>query len=253
MPDEQVLVPRAHATGDWRGNTVAGDARVRLHQRGIVLAWHDARGGSGASEGREGSEWRVPFSDLSGVALRGDALVLYGAAGSVTLTSSYHMHGLCQAVLERACALPELARGARSVGSRRGGDPATQARFFAPLLDARRRAELQADAEGKVRALDGRAVAARVTELLTAVARARWPNDLPEQRALGAELEECCEGMLAACQTLAAAADAWFETPDQERLDAWRAWVAAAARLFEASDRAWGRVVTVLALPTRAP
>ena len=92
-----------------------------------------------------------------------------------------------------------------------------------------------------------------VTEFLAAIARARWPHDLPEQRALGAELEECCEGMLAACQTLAAAADAWFETPEQERLEAWRAWVFAAARLFEASDRAWGRVVSVLGQTTQTP
>jgi hypothetical protein len=121
-----------------------------------------------------------------------------------------------------------------------------QARFFAPLLEARRRAELQEDAEGKVRALDGRAIAARVSDVLDNVARARWPANLPEQRALGAELEECCEGLLMACQTLANAADAWFETPDQERLQAWRSWVQAAARVFEASDRAWGRVVATL-------
>jgi hypothetical protein len=242
MPDDSLLVPHARATGAWHGVVLAGEARVRLHQRGIVLAWHE--------QGEGGSEWRVPFSELSGVVLSADALVLYGAAGSVTLTSAYRLQALWQALLERACALPELARGARTVGSRRGGDPATQARFFAPLLDARRRAELQDSAEGKVRALDGRDIAARVTDLLAAVARARWPHDLPEQRALGAELEECCEGMLAACAVLAEAADTWFETPDQERLAAWRAWVVAAARLFEASDSAWGRVVGVLALHT---
>jgi hypothetical protein len=155
-------------------------------------------------------------------------------------------------MLERACALPELARGARSVGSRRGGDPATQARFFGALLDARRRAELQDTAEGKVRALDGAEIAARVLEFLDGLAQARWPNDLPEQRALCAELEECCEWMLAACSALSDAANVWFETPDQERLEAWRAWVVAAGRLFEASDRAWGRVAHALASDTPA-
>ena len=237
MPDEQILVPRAHASGAWQGVTVAGEARVRLHQRGIILAWHEG-----------GGEWRVPFAELSGVVFRDNALVLCGGAGNVTLTSAHQLHALWQAVLERACALPELARGARSVGSRRGGDPASQARFFAPLLDARRRAELQESAEGKIRALDGRAVAERVVQVITTFAATRWPDDFPEQRALGAELEECCEPMLAACHALAAAADTWFETPDRERLDAWRMWVLAAARLFEASDRAWGHVAAVLAL-----
>lgn len=240
MPDEQLLVPRAVATGTWHGVVLLGEAKVRLHQRGIVLSWQDGS-----------NEWRVPFTELSGVALQSDALLLCGRAGCVTLTSNYKLHGLWQAVLERACALPELARGARTVGSRRGGDPTTQARFFAPLLDARRRAELQETAEGKVTALDGREIASRVTEYLEALARARWPNDPAEQRALGAELEECCDSMLLACRALAEAADAWFETPDQERLDAWRAWVHAAARLFEASDRAWGRVADTLALTSK--
>jgi hypothetical protein len=237
MPDEQLLVPRAHASGTWQGVTLAGDAKVRLHQRGIVLAWHEG-----------GNEWRVPFTELSGVALQSDTLMLCGQDGCVVLTSNYKLHDLWQAVLERACALPELARGARTVGSRRGGDPATQARFFAPLLEARKRAELQDTAEGKIKALDGREIAARLTEHLNALAQARWPTNPPEQRALGAELEECCEAMLFGCHLLAEAADVWFETPDQERLDAWRAWVHAAARLFEASDRAWGRVAEALAL-----
>ncbi len=241
MPDEQLLVPRALAAGAWNGAEVRGEARVRLHARGIELAWTDGRG-----------EWRVPFTDLSGVVFRADTLVLHGAEGHVTLTSTYRLAGLWQAMLERACDLPELARGARSVGSRRGGDPATQARFFAALLEARRRAELQDTAEGKVRALDGAEIAARVTEFLGGIARARWPNELPEQRALGAELEECCEGMLTACSALSDAANVWFETPDQERLEAWRAWVVAAGRLFEASDRAWGRVAQALASDTPA-
>jgi hypothetical protein len=215
---------------------------VRLHQRGLVLAWADGT-----------SEWRVPFSELSGVALKGGALVLYGATGSVTITSNYALAGLWRELLDRACAVPELARGARTVGSRRGGDPATQARFFAPLLDARRRAELQETIEGKAKAFDGREIAASIDGILQAMARARWPQDLPEQRALGAELEECCEPLFSACETLARAADDWFETPDEERLEAWRVWIAAAARLFEAADRSWGQMTIALgsATPTR--
>ena len=120
------------------------------------------------------------------------------------------------------------------------------------MLEARRRAELQNTAEGKVRALDGAEIATRVLEFLDGLARARWPNDLPEQRALSAELEECCEGMLTACSVLSENANVWFETPDQERLEAWREWVGAAGRLFEASDRAWGRVAHALASDTPA-
>jgi hypothetical protein len=65
-------------------------------------------------------------------------------------------------------------------------------------------------------------------------------------------LEECCEPLFLACEALAHAADVWFETPDQERLEAWRAWISAAARVFEASDRAWGQVTIALASGTAA-
>ena len=132
MRDEQLLVPRARASGSWQGAAVEGEARVRLHQRGIVLAWHDGRA-SGAC--------RSPI--CRGLRWRADALVLYGSSGSVALTSQDRLQALWQAMIDLACALPELARGARTVGSRRGGDPGLQARFFAPVLDARRRAELQ--------------------------------------------------------------------------------------------------------------
>ncbi len=243
MPDEQVLVPRARAVGTWRGVAIDGNARIRLHQRGIVLVSHDGA-----------AEWRVPFVELTGLRILGDGLELHGAAGVVTLTSEHALQPLSQAILERAYTLPELARGARTVGSRRGatggGDSATQARFFAPLLDARRRAELDATAEGKVRALDGVLIASRVNGFLNEVARLRWPTDLPEQRALGAELEEYCEGMFAACEALSERAREWLEAPDERRLAAWREWVLAAARVFAASDRAWSHVSAAL---THAP
>lgn len=241
MPDEQVFVPRALAVGTWRGTAVNGEVRIRLHQRGIVIAWHDGP-----------VEWRLPFTELTGLTLDGDALELHGLASKVTLTSQHGLQPLVQAIRERAFTLPELARGARTVGSRRGatGDPATQARFFAPVLDARRGAELETTAEGKVRALDGVLIASRVTGFLTEVARLRFPTDLPEQRALGAELEECCEGMFAACDALSEAAREWLDAADERRLAAWREWVAAAARVFDASDRAWGYVGAAL---TQAP
>jgi hypothetical protein len=194
------------------------------------------------------AEWRVPFTELAGLRIQGEGLELHGMDGKVIITSEFGLLPLTQAILERAYTLPELARGARTVGSRRGatGDPAAQARFFAPVLDARRRAELETTAEGKVRALDGVLIASRVNGFLNEVARARWPQDLPEQRALGAELEECCEAMFAACEALSEHAREWLEAPDERRLAAWREWVVAAARVFAASDRAWSHVAAAV-------
>lgn len=237
MPDEPVLVARARAMGAWQGVAVDGEARIRLHQRGIILAWHDSA-----------VEWRLPFTELAGITVSGDALELHAAGSKLTLTSQHGLQPILDTILDRACTLPELARGARTVGSRRGssGDPATQARFFAPVLEARRRAELSTTADGKVRALDGAFIAARVNGLLGELARSRWPSDLPEQRALGAELEECCEAMFAACEALSDRARDWQGAPDERRLEAWREWVVAAARVFAAADRAWSHVGAAL-------
>lgn len=237
MPDEPVLVPRARAFGSWQGAHVDGDVRVRLHQRGVILAWHHSA-----------IEWRLPFADLTGITISGDALELHGAGSRLTLTSPHGLQPLLQSILERACSLPELARGARTVGSRRGaaGDPATQARFFAPVLDARRRAELEASANGKVRALDGAVIAARVSGFLDELARSRFPTELPEQRALGAELEEYCEAFFAACESLSERAREFVDAPDERRLAAWREWVQAAAHVFAAADRAWAHVGAAL-------
>jgi hypothetical protein len=235
MSDEQIFVPRAHAAGHWGGTEIRGDARVRVHHRGLVLAWHDGRG-----------EWRVPFTEVAGVSEQGDTLVLHSFDGSVSLTIMQQLPALREALLARAFALPELARGARSVGSRRGGDPQLQARFFTPLLEARRRAEQQFTAADRVKALDARTIVAQTAQLLDGMARARWPTDLPEQRALGAQLEECCGAMFAACDALDARAREWLGARDEVRLQAWRDWVAAAAHLFNAADQAWGRVAACL-------
>ena len=100
-------------------------------------------------------------------------------------------------------------------------------------------------------ALDGATIAAQVTQIVTGIAQSRWPHDLPEQRALGAELEECCEGLFAACEALSESARA---VVCRRRRTAARR-VARVGRgggaRFAASDRGWGDIVIALASAPR--
>ncbi|MGQ0539361.1 MAG: hypothetical protein ACT4R6_10470 [Gemmatimonadaceae bacterium] len=234
-PPPPPLIPRAQVSGTWQGDAVSGEARIRLHQRGLVLSWNDAR-----------PDLRLPFTQLDGVKLSQRELALFGRGGTLTLTAGSTLDSLALEISHRACTMPELARGARTIGSRRGGPAADQAAFFAQLLEGRSRAEEQITPEGRVAALDGSAIARYVDIAIERLARERWPDNLPEQRALGAELEECCEPLAAACRELDAAAHAWRAAPDEVRLAAWRVWLVATERVFAAADRAWGNVVAVL-------
>src|SRR5262245_53136376 len=95
--------------------------------------------------------------------------------------------------------LPELTLSLRSFGSRRGqpdSDAAhgqDQERFFAPLLDARRRAAEAHSTEEVLAAFDARRLAAALDAAVRAFAGERSAARPAAQRALEAELLEIVE------------------------------------------------------------
>src|SRR5690349_8165640 len=91
--------------------------------------------------------------------------------------------------------LPELMLSLRSFGSRRGHDESValtdnQDRFFAPLLDCRRRAAQAISREQVVAAFEPRRLTALIDATLRAFASERFASRLPARRAFEAELFE---------------------------------------------------------------
>lgn len=83
---------------------------------------------------------------------------------------------------------------------------------------------------------------------------ARWPDERPSaRRALRAELQERVSGYTASLATLSVCARTALGADEASKLDAWRAWTAQLAATFDAADRSWMAVRSVVdALPLRS-
>jgi hypothetical protein len=138
--------------------------------------------------------------------------------------------------------LPEFTRALRALGSRRGrrGGRAAgadqQARFFAPLVDARSAAAVADDAAAVIAAFDGVALSAALRATLEGFARDRYPEYAPARRALEAELFDVAESLFASCEAVRAVASAARGAAAHEALARWSHEV---QRLFECADRVW--------------
>lgn len=148
--------------------------------------------------------------------------------------------------------LPELTRGLRALGSARRSSGAFQSQFFLPLVEARRRAADARDAQAALRAFNP-------DELTRALERAierivsGWPDARPSaRRALKAELADRVGSYLTALEVLSARASAALGADESSRLDAWRAWTIQLAATFDAADRSWLSLRSVVdSLPSR--
>jgi len=146
--------------------------------------------------------------------------------------------------------LPELTRTLRALGSARRSGGNMQSQFFHALLDARRKAEHARSAAGRVHAFDA-------TDLSRALERdleriiAGWPDKRPSaRRALRAEIVERVGDYVRALTALSERAAAALDADESMRLESWRAWTVQLAATFDAADRSWMSLRSVIdALP----
>jgi hypothetical protein len=140
--------------------------------------------------------------------------------------------------------LPELARSLRTFGAPRdaAGDAAHDA-VFAPLLEARARAEL-ADVEAALSALRGAPLATRIAARV-AQAAAAGELEPARARARSARASELVEPLAAELAALdAVASDARGGTVDSA---GWEQWVAQLRRVFASADDACRALARMLA------
>ena len=200
---------------------------------------------------------RVPFATIDTIVVEGDDVVVALTDGArIEVVAESTPDELCDHLLARCCALPEVTRALRAFGSRRrqrdrrGGGAAEQQRFFAPLVDARRSAAKAIVPHDVVAAFDAAAMIKAFDETLASFATTRFGDYAPARRALEAELVDLAEPLREALRMLEEAGAAARGAPRD--LHAYRQWYARLRDTFEAADRAWLALDAALDSTTRA-
>jgi hypothetical protein len=187
---------------------------------------------------------RVPFAAIDRIGVEKDNVVVALLDGTrIDVVAESTPGELCDHLLARCCALPEVTRALRAFGSRRrqrdrrGGGAAEQQRFFAPLVEARRNAAKATVPHEVVAAFDAAAMTKAFDETLSGFAATRFGDYAPARRALEAELVDLTEPLHEALRTLEEAGAAARGAPRD--LHAYRQWYVRLRDTFEAADRAW--------------
>jgi hypothetical protein len=191
----------------------------------------------------EAAQLRVRLVNIDGVSSSAGQLRIALRDGTrLTLLCDAHLE-LHDDLLVRCRALPELTRTLRAFGSRRGSrgvrDSAhtDQQRFFAPLLDARRKAWGTREPASTIAAFDAASLAAAFDAILVSFATERHGDNAPARRALTAELIDLSEPLRDALDALKESAGQATAATDDLKL--WRAWAKRLRATFETADRVW--------------
>ncbi len=141
--------------------------------------------------------------------------------------------------------LPELTRSLRALGSARWLRDPDHARFFTPLLTARRNAARVRTAEGHVAAFQADRLRRAFVDAVDLLAAARHARSAPDRRAWVAQLSDAGGPVWRALDALEAAAASVASAGAADRFRAWQSWVAELQQLFLAVDGWWQRIVEV--------
>jgi hypothetical protein len=226
---------RTRVIGIVRGRELDAMATAALAGHSLVLSWDNA------------AAWKLDLDGLDGVMPRPNQLTLYLSSGDVLeLTENELLRQLGANLLDRACTVPELTRGLRSLGSLRGTPGPAHDRWFAPLLAARRAVAGISDAERQVALVDAAHIAQHLRRVMSEIAKEMAPTHAAMQRAIEASLHEESEALFAALERLALAADVLRTSALDTRLVDWRRWMGALREVFIAADEAWPRCGAVI-------
>jgi hypothetical protein len=186
---------------------------------------------------------RVRLSNIDGVSSsQGELSIALHDGTRLTLTCDAPLE-LHDDLLVRCRALPELTRTLRGFGSRRGSRGlrrsahSDQQRFFAPLLDARRKAWGTREPAATIAAFDAASLATAFEATIASFATERHGDNGPARRALTAELTDLSEPLRDALDALRGAASEASAATDDLRL--WRLWALQLRATFETADRVW--------------
>lgn len=226
MPERDVDVRDVQLRITWDGESVSTRGRIRLSEHELLVEVGTSR-------------IRLACSAIQGAELRLGTLTVFSDRGTIASSEDTALQHFWMELTRRACTLPELTVGLRALGSRRGGDPDLQGRFFAPLISARRRLEEQESIEWRLAAFDAEDLRGRTTEVLRALVAERASLRPSARRSLEAQVLDEADGLFGALAALGDAADAVRSGDDANRFVDWRLWAARARDVFVQADRCW--------------
>jgi hypothetical protein len=215
------------------GRTDLGDGSVLIDDDAVIIALN-------ATADRR---LRMVLTTVDAVAVSGDDVSIILHDGTHVVVTTAAPAQMAEELMLRCRTLPELTRALRAFGSRRGHRSmraqaaAEQARFFAPLLEARRRASAAGPPLSVVASFAAGQLAAELVEALEAFAGERYATPGPERRALHAELTDIAEPLILSLKSLDEAAAVASASIQDLRL--WRAWSDQLRATFETADRVW--------------
>ena len=226
--------------GLLRGRELAGDAQLALDGGALRLTRPTGT-----------ALLTIPLAALEGLRFDERTITLFlEGEDAIELSGDDRpaLRTLAREIVARGCALPELTRALRSLGSHRSSGLAEHDRFFSPLLSSRRNAEAARDPIVQVAAFDVPVLRARLEELVRRAAAEHYPEHPAARRSLEAELQECVEPLEERLKALLEMGLRVREEPEETRLVAWRAWATALADVFVCADACWSSVASVLRL-----
>ena len=230
-----VIAAEARVVGIVRGREIDTSATVTIDQDMLVLAWHDA------------TPWRLSLSGIEGIAGGPASLTVYLVSNDVLeLSGDEQLRPLGLQLLDRACAMPEITRGLKSLGSSRGTPVAAHDRWFAPLMAARRSVEGVSDPARQIMLFDAAMLTTEIERAIVEIAALVAPGDVAEQRAVEAALEEEAEALFTAVGIMGLAGDAVRGGSLDTRISDWRRWVETVRKVFAAADESWAGIAAEL-------
>jgi hypothetical protein len=193
---------------------------------------------------------QVRYDSIVGVAMGDGSVVITTRDGRDLAASTSEASSFRLRVLAACRALPEVTRALRALGSRRGAagtrrNPSDkEARFFAPLITARRASMESRDAGAVIAAFGAKRLAQEIAATILDFAAAQAAGHPARRRALEAELGDATDQLTAALTDLERTAA--LAISDVDDLGRWRAWAAGVQRVFEAADRSWVAIEPVV-------
>jgi hypothetical protein len=221
--------------------------RLRVGEHGAFVEWQLALTSTGLRFQRDRETTEVKDNDLSGVDIDAGVVALHSrAATTAYLQGDERVGAIAEALMERNCRVREVTRPLRALGARQGRPGKDHDHFFAPLLTARRQAQMATDHVGRLDAFDSGRLRDEFEKLLHTFATEKFPRSLPERRAFYEALNRLAEPLYDALGRANDASLLVRAGAARDRFVLWQSWLGAIDGIFTAADRCWLEMLPVL-------